>query len=161
MLLVGTPSWRQPGRPQPVDEAQNFGEHGSRYGAPCRLQDDATVVADDVPVRQFRQVKPSLETQVSALLAKLRHRRVVCSEETGARVNRRNAWEWVLQARFCRVGNPSHDPIIRIVGQTNLLSTAIRKRPCPPSSRSRPVPSLDRVPVPLCPSTGLSEEPVL
>ncbi len=45
----------------------------------------------------FRRVKPSFDAQVSAILARLRQSRIVCSDETGARVNGRNAWEWVFQ----------------------------------------------------------------
>ncbi len=45
----------------------------------------------------FQRVKPSFDAQVHAILARLRQSRIVCSDETGARVNGRNAWEWVFQ----------------------------------------------------------------
>ncbi len=45
----------------------------------------------------FQRVKPSFDAQVSAILARLRQSRIVCSDETGARVKGRNAWEWVFQ----------------------------------------------------------------
>jgi transposase len=45
----------------------------------------------------FRRVKPRFDHQVSAILARLRCRRLVCSDETGARIDGRNVWEWVFQ----------------------------------------------------------------
>ena len=45
----------------------------------------------------FQRVKPSFDAQVSAILARLRQSRIVCSDETGARVKGCNAWEWVFQ----------------------------------------------------------------
>ena len=45
----------------------------------------------------FKRVKPSFDAQFQAILARLRQSRVVCSDETGARVKGRNAWEWVFQ----------------------------------------------------------------
>ncbi|MFQ5956103.1 MAG: transposase, partial [Kiloniellales bacterium] len=45
----------------------------------------------------FQRVKPSFDAQVSAILARLRQSRIVCSDETGARIEGRNAWEWVFQ----------------------------------------------------------------
>ena len=54
--------------------------------------------AEDQPGRPvFQRVKPSFDAQVSAILARLRQSRIVCSDETGARVKGRNAWEWVFQ----------------------------------------------------------------
>ncbi len=45
----------------------------------------------------FQRVKPSFDAQVSAILTRLRQSRIVCSDETGARIKGRNAWEWVFQ----------------------------------------------------------------
>ena len=45
----------------------------------------------------FQRVKPTFEAQLQAILARLRQSRIVCSDETGARVKGRNAWEWVFQ----------------------------------------------------------------
>ncbi len=45
----------------------------------------------------FQRVKPSFDAQVSAILARLRQSRIVCSDETGARVKGHTAWEWVFQ----------------------------------------------------------------
>ncbi len=45
----------------------------------------------------FERVKSSFDVQVSAILARLRQRRIVCSDGTGTRVKGRNAWERVFQ----------------------------------------------------------------
>ena len=45
----------------------------------------------------FQRVKPKFDAQFSAILARLRQSRIVCSDETGARIKGRNAWEWVFQ----------------------------------------------------------------
>lgn len=43
------------------------------------------------------RVKGELETEVDGILAVLRRARLVCSDETSARVNGKNQWEWVFQ----------------------------------------------------------------
>jgi transposase len=43
------------------------------------------------------RVKSELETEVDEILAVLRNARLVCSDETSARVNGKNQWEWVFQ----------------------------------------------------------------
>ena len=43
------------------------------------------------------RVKGKLETEVDGILAVLRRARLVCSDETSARVNGKNQWEWVFQ----------------------------------------------------------------
>jgi transposase len=43
------------------------------------------------------RVAPAFDAQVEAILARLRRSRIVCSDETGARIEGRNAWEWVFQ----------------------------------------------------------------
>jgi transposase len=45
----------------------------------------------------FRRVKPRFEHQVAEILARLRRSRLICSDETSARVHGRNQWEWVFQ----------------------------------------------------------------
>jgi transposase len=45
----------------------------------------------------FQRASPSFDVQVQAILARLRRSPVVCSDETGARIKGRNAWEWVFQ----------------------------------------------------------------
>jgi transposase len=43
------------------------------------------------------RVKGQLDTKVDGLLETLRSSRLVCSDETSARVNGKNQWEWVFQ----------------------------------------------------------------
>ncbi len=45
----------------------------------------------------FRRAKPRLDAEVSAILARLRRARVVCSDETSVRVDGRTCWDWVFQ----------------------------------------------------------------
>ncbi len=45
----------------------------------------------------FRRAKPCLDNEVAAILARLRRARIVCSDETGVRVNGRGHWNWVFQ----------------------------------------------------------------
>jgi len=45
----------------------------------------------------FQRVKPRFEGQVAEILARLRRSRLICSDETSARVQGRNQWEWVFQ----------------------------------------------------------------
>lgn len=43
------------------------------------------------------RVKGQLQSEVDEILSKLRRSRLVCSDETSARVNGKNQWEWVFQ----------------------------------------------------------------
>ena len=45
----------------------------------------------------FRRGKPCFDAETMAILARLRRARVVCSDETGVRIDGRNAWNWVFQ----------------------------------------------------------------
>src|SRR5256886_10691864 len=45
----------------------------------------------------FQRVKSRLDDQVEEILTRLRSSRLICSDETGARVNGRTQWEWVYQ----------------------------------------------------------------
>jgi transposase len=45
----------------------------------------------------FQRGKPRFDAETTAILARLRRARVVCSDETGVRINGRNAWNWVFQ----------------------------------------------------------------
>ncbi len=45
----------------------------------------------------FRRAKPRFDRQVAAILARLRRARLICSDETSARVNGHNHWQWVFQ----------------------------------------------------------------
>src|SRR5918911_1139575 len=50
----------------------------------------------------FRRVKARLDHRVEEILKRLRSSRLICSDETGARVNGRTQWEWVFQnAEVC------------------------------------------------------------
>jgi transposase len=44
----------------------------------------------------FKRVKTRLDPQVQAILERLQRSRLVCSDETSARVNGKNEWEWVF-----------------------------------------------------------------
>jgi transposase len=45
----------------------------------------------------FQRGKPRFDAETTAILARLRRARVVCSDETGIRIDGRNAWNWVFQ----------------------------------------------------------------
>lgn len=45
----------------------------------------------------FKRVNERLEPQVEEILSRLRSSRIVCSDETSARVNGKNQWEWTFQ----------------------------------------------------------------
>ncbi len=45
----------------------------------------------------FRRAMPRFDAEVSAILARLRRARVVCSDETSVRVDGRTCWNWVFQ----------------------------------------------------------------
>ncbi|KAM3094457.1 IS66 family transposase [Phormidesmis sp. 146-35] len=45
----------------------------------------------------FARVKTRLDAQVEAILSRLQQSRLVCSDETSARVNGQTQWEWVFQ----------------------------------------------------------------
>jgi transposase len=73
--------------------------HAIGYQRLAKLFDDlyGLRISEGALANLLRRVKPNFETQVAAILARLRHSRIVCSDETGARVKGRNAWEWVFQ----------------------------------------------------------------
>ena len=74
-------------------------EHAIGYQRLSRLFADLSglQISQGALANLFQRVKPSFEAQVRAILARLRQSRIVCSDETGARVKGRNAWEWVFQ----------------------------------------------------------------
>ena len=45
----------------------------------------------------FQRVKPRLDSRVDEILTRIRSSRIICSDETGARVNGKNQWQWVFQ----------------------------------------------------------------
>jgi transposase len=68
----------------------------------------------------FQTVKTRLDHRVVEILTRLRRSRLICSDETSARVNGRNQWEWVFQnAEVCiHVIRPSrgHGVIQEVLG---------------------------------------------
>jgi transposase len=74
-------------------------EHAISYKRLSKLFDDlcGLKISQAALANLFQRVKPSFDAQFSAILARLRQSRIVCSDETGARVKGRNAWEWVFQ----------------------------------------------------------------
>ena len=45
----------------------------------------------------FQRSRPQFDAEVSAILARLRRARIVCSDETGVRIDGKGAWNWVFQ----------------------------------------------------------------
>lgn len=45
----------------------------------------------------FQRGKPRFDAETAAILARLRRARVVCSDETGVRIDGRTCWNWVFQ----------------------------------------------------------------
>nr|WP_294576849.1 IS66 family transposase [uncultured Rhodopila sp.] len=45
----------------------------------------------------LRRAKPSFDNEVTAILARLRRSRIVCSDETSVRIDGRTHWDWVFQ----------------------------------------------------------------
>src|ERR687893_660189 len=45
----------------------------------------------------FRRGKPRFDAETAAILARLRRARIVCSDETGVRIDGRSCWNWVFQ----------------------------------------------------------------
>src|ERR687885_838079 len=45
----------------------------------------------------FQRSKPRFDAETGAILARLRCARVVCSDETGVRIDGQNGWNWVFQ----------------------------------------------------------------
>lgn len=44
----------------------------------------------------LRRAKPAFDDEVAAILARLRRSRVVCSDETGVRIDGKGCWDWVF-----------------------------------------------------------------
>jgi transposase len=68
----------------------------------------------------FQGVKIRLDQRVEEILTRLRSSRLICSDETGARVHGRTPWEWACQnAEVCvHVIRPSrgHGVIRQVLG---------------------------------------------
>ena len=80
-------------------------EHAISYKRLLKLFDGlyGLKISQAAMANLFQRVKPSFDAQFSAILARPRQSRIVCSDETGARVRGRNAWEWIFQNDEVRV----------------------------------------------------------
>jgi hypothetical protein len=74
-------------------------EHAISYKRLLKLFDGlyGLKISQAAMANLFQRVKPSFDAQFSAILARLRQSRIGCSDETGAPVKGRNAWEWIFQ----------------------------------------------------------------
>src|ERR687894_438027 len=52
---------------------------------------------DIVALAAFRRGKPRFDAETAAILARPRRARIVCSDETGVRIDGRSCWNWVFQ----------------------------------------------------------------
>jgi transposase len=55
------------------------------------------VISEGALDAAFRRAMPCFDAEVSAILARLRRARVVCSDETGIRIDGHGCWNWVFQ----------------------------------------------------------------
>jgi transposase len=80
----------------------------------------AVSISEGALANLFKRVNMRLDDRVAEILTRLRSSRLICSDETGARVNGRTQWEWVFQnAEVCvHVIRPSrgHGVIREILG---------------------------------------------
>jgi transposase len=65
----------------------------------------------------FRRAMPRLDAEVSAILARLRRARVVCSDETSVRVDGRTCWNWVFQNNEVVIHVVRHSRGAGVVGE--------------------------------------------
>jgi transposase len=73
--------------------------HAVSYNRLRRLFEDlfALRLSEGALDAMFQRAKPAFDGQVAAILARLRRSRLVCSDETGVRINGQTAWNWVFQ----------------------------------------------------------------
>jgi len=57
----------------------------------------ALTVSEGALDGMFRRAKLLFDGEVAAILARLRRSRIVCSDETGVRIDGRSCWNWVFQ----------------------------------------------------------------
>ena len=55
------------------------------------------VISEGALDAAFRRSRPCFDAEVGAILARLRRARVVCSDETGVRIDGHGCWNWVFQ----------------------------------------------------------------
>ena len=74
-------------------------EHAVSYQRLSKLFADlhGLTISQAALANLFKRVKPGFDARFQAVLARLRQSRIVCSDETGARIKGRNAWERVFQ----------------------------------------------------------------
>ena len=71
------------------------------------------VISEGALDAAFRRNAPCLDAEVAAILARLRRARVVCSDETGVRIDGQGAWNWVFQ---------NQDVVIHIIRHSRAAS---------------------------------------
>jgi transposase len=73
--------------------------HAIGYQRLSRLFADlyGLTISEGALANLFLRAKPRFDDRATAILVRLRTSRLIASDETGARVNGRNEWEWVFQ----------------------------------------------------------------
>ena len=73
--------------------------HGISYGRMQQMLSEVfgLEISEGAIANLLTRVKGQLESEVTGILQALKTSRVVCSDETSARVNGKNQWEWVFQ----------------------------------------------------------------
>ena len=73
--------------------------HGISYNRMQKLMGEVfgLEISEGAIANLLVRVKDQLQSEVSVILQQLRSSRLVCSDETSARVNGKNQWEWVFQ----------------------------------------------------------------
>ena len=65
----------------------------------------------------FRRAMPGFDAEVGAILGRLRRSDVVCSDETGVRIDGKNAWNWVFQNGEVVIHVIRHSRCAGVVGE--------------------------------------------
>ena len=73
--------------------------HGISYGRMQQMLAEVfgLEISEGAIANLLTRVKAQLDSEVEGILQALRSARLVCSDETSARVNGKNQWEWVFQ----------------------------------------------------------------
>ena len=73
--------------------------HGISYGRMQQMLSEVfgLEISEGGIANLLTRVKGQLESEVTGILQALKRSRLVCSDETSARVNGKNQWEWVFQ----------------------------------------------------------------
>ncbi len=102
-FVAPVPAGLEPGSPfTPSTEAMAVYmryEHAVSYQRLSKLFADlhGLTISQAALANLFKRVKPGFDARFQAVLARLRQSRIVCSDETGARIKGHNAREWVFQ----------------------------------------------------------------